>query len=107
MNEDALVVVTLPDGTAAAFPVETVMTARERAAKLGFGPRVQGGTDLNSGTEKLLDSRQLGELLGVNDTLVEQMAKDGRLPCIRIGRLLRFEPSVCKARLRVTEGGPL
>lgn len=102
-----LVVVPMPDGTAAAFPVEAVMEARERAAKLGFGPRVQGDTGLTSDTEKLLDSRQLGELLGVNDTLVEQMAKDGRLPCIRIGRLLRFEASVCKARLRVTDGGAL
>lgn len=41
--------------------------------------------------EPLLDSRQLGELLGVGDTLLEQMAKDGRIPSVRIGKYLRFE----------------
>jgi len=104
--EEALVVVALPDGTAAAFPAAIVMEARERAVKLGFGPRQERGP-LNSGAERLLDSKELAALLGVNDTTIEQMAKDGRLPSIRIGRLLRFEAGVCIARLRVTDGGRL
>ncbi len=108
MNDDPLVVLALPDGTAAAFPAEAVLAAKERAAQLGFGGSTQPQRrDLDSGTEKLLDSRGLGELLGVDSTTVEAMAKDGRLPSIRIGRLLRFEPAVCIARLRVTDGGRL
>lgn len=106
--EEPLVVVALPDGTAAAFPLPTVIEGRKLAAELGFGARPhQRGRDLNAGAERLLDSKAMAELLGVNDTFVEQMAKDGRLPSIRIGRLLRFEPSVCVARLRVTDGGQL
>lgn len=49
-------------------------------------------------------AKQLGELLGVDSTTCEAMARDGRLPSIRIGRLLRFEPSVCVAALRVNDG---
>lgn len=105
-SEDALVVVELPGGTPAAFPVAAVIEARELATQLGFGQREASAVkDLSTGAERLLDSKQLGELLGCDPTTVEAMARDGRLPSIRIGRLLRFEPALCLARLRVTDGG--
>lgn len=107
MTEDPLVLLPFAAGRVTALPVSVVLAGEEQAFKLGFGARQEPRDSLNSGTERLLDSKQLGELLGVNDTLVEQMAKDGRLPSIRIGRLLRFEPALCKARLRVTDGGPV
>ena len=50
--------------------------------------------------ESLLDSRQLAELLGVGDTLLEAMAKGGRIPFFRIGRFLRFKKSEVEAALR-------
>lgn len=104
-DDGPVVVLTLPDGTAAAFPVAALNEARHRAADLGFGQRaVQQGRDLNGGTERLLDSKELGALFGINDTTVEAMAKRGLLPSIRIGRLLRFEPAVCVAALRVNDG---
>ncbi|MDA8348263.1 MAG: helix-turn-helix domain-containing protein [Pseudomonadota bacterium] len=109
MNTESgpLVVVELPGGIPAAFPMAAVMEARQRAAELGFGQHaMQRSGDLNFGTERLVDSKQLAELFGINDTFVEQLAKDGRLPSIRIGRLLRFQPSLCLAALR-TNGGRL
>lgn len=107
-DDGPVVVLTLPDGTAAAFATSELIEARDRAVKLGFTPRAhQQGTNLNSDTERLLDSKALGEVLGVNATTVEAMAKDGRLPSIRIGRLLRFEPRLCLARLRAADGGRL
>jgi excisionase family DNA binding protein len=41
--------------------------------------------------QPLLNSADMAALLGCNDTLVEQMAKEQRIPSIRVGRLLRFE----------------
>ena len=54
------------------------------------------------GAAQLLDSRQLSALLGVGDTLLEQMARDGRLPAVRIGKFLRFDPSEV---LRILKAG--
>lgn len=106
MNEGPLVILSAPGVDPGAYPLEQVRAAQERAFKLGLTAR-QGKDPLNSGTERLLDSKELAAKLGINDTTVEQMAKDGRLPSIRIGRLLRFEAAVCIARLRVTDGGEL
>jgi excisionase family DNA binding protein len=44
------------------------------------------------GSEALLDSRAMGELLGVPDTWVEQAAKTGEIPFVRVGKkYLRFD----------------
>jgi excisionase family DNA binding protein len=48
----------------------------------------------------LLNSADMSALLGCNDTLVEQMAKEHRIPAIRVGRLLRFEPDRVLEALR-------
>ena len=104
---DPLVILPVPGDDPGAFPLELVRAAQKRWRQLGFGVRPERDL-LNSGvSERLLDSKQLGELLGCDATTCEAMARDGRLPSIRIGRLLRFEASVCKARLRVTDGGPV
>ena len=50
--------------------------------------------------QRLLNSADMGALLGCNDTLVEQMAKEQRIPSIRVGRLLRFEPQQVLEALR-------
>ena len=103
MSDDPLVVLPLPGGGAAAFTAEQVLEAEKRAQRLGFGIRTQQGRELNS-PEKLLDSRELGVLFGCDSTTIESMARGGRLPSVRIGRLLRFQPSLCLAALRVNDG---
>jgi excisionase family DNA binding protein len=50
--------------------------------------------------QPLLNSADMAALLGCNDTLVEQMAKEQRIPSIRVGRLLRFEPQQVLEALR-------
>lgn len=60
--------------------------------------------------EPLVDSKAMAKLLGCGDTLVEAMARDGRIPSIRVGlpnrngevKGLRFEPSKVIAALRLT-----
>lgn len=105
MSDDPLLILPLPGGGAAAFTAEQLLEAEERARRLGFGTRAQPqGRDLNGGGEKLLDSRELGALFSCDSTTIESMARDGRLPSVRIGRLLRFEPAVCIAALRVNDG---
>lgn len=106
VNEDPLVIAELPGGEPGAFPLPEVLAAKKRYQEL-FGHSVpQRERDLNR-AEPLMDSTQLGKFLGCDSTTCEQMARDGRLPSLRIGRLLRFEPAVCIARLRVTDGGAL
>lgn len=49
--------------------------------------------------EEFLTARQLAEVLQVSETTVRRLARDGRIPCVRLTpRLLRFNlKSVCRA----------
>lgn len=49
---------------------------------------------------RLLTDRQVAELLAVSPDTVRRWAARGELPCIRLGRLLRFRPSDVDAWLR-------
>ena len=100
MTDDALVViVALPGGSAGAFSMQTVMEAQRRAAELGLS--MPASSTAPTTAERLLDSKAMAELLGVGDTTVEAMARDGRVPSVRIGKALRFEPRAVLAALRV------
>ena len=101
MSAGTVVIVGLPDGTCGAFPLADVVQARRLAAELGLGT----GAGANAAPAvapvvPLMDSRELSAFLGVGDTLLEQMAKDGRLPHLRIGKALRFEPAQVLEALR-------
>jgi excisionase family DNA binding protein len=55
-----------------------------------------GSSDLASRIEKLpgaLKASELAELLNLGKTAVYEMAAKGRIPCIRIGATVRFDPS--------------
>jgi len=43
--------------------------------------------------ERLLTVRELAELLQLHAKTVERMARDGRLPSVRVTGRLRFKPS--------------
>jgi excisionase family DNA binding protein len=91
-------VLTLPDGACGAFTRQELTEARARAAELGFG--TSASVSAPASPEKLLDSKGMAALLDAHDTTLEQMARDGRVPSIRIGKLLRFEPAAVIAALR-------
>jgi excisionase family DNA binding protein len=97
---DVWVVVTLPGGGAAAFTASALAEARERAVSLGLTAPSDSVAESAATALPLVNSTQMAELIGCNDTLVEQMAKDGRIPCVRAGKLLRFEPAAVIAALR-------
>lgn len=40
--------------------------------------------------DRLLDARDVAELLGVKETWVRDAAREGRIPHVRIGRYVRF-----------------
>jgi excisionase family DNA binding protein len=43
--------------------------------------------------EEFLTARQLAEVLQVSESTVRRLARDGRIPCVRLTpRLLRFNP---------------
>ena len=101
-SDDPLVVLPWPGVGTVVLPATVVTEGLERGAQM-FGTSTSVRTPTAT-TEKLLNSQQMGELLGVDSTTVEAMAKDGRVPSIRIGRLLRFEAAVCLAALRRSDG---
>ncbi len=49
----------------------------------------QGG----GGVERLLTLRELAEALQVSETTVRRLVARRRIPCIRLGRVLRFSPA--------------
>lgn len=52
--------------------------------------------------EEFLTARQLAEVLQVSESTVRRLAREGRIPCVRLTpRLLRFNP---KAVYRALDG---
>ena len=48
-------------------------------------------------TERLLDAVEVAERLCVPPTWVRQEAREGRMPCLRLGRYVRFDwPAVAE-----------
>lgn len=50
--------------------------------------------------EKLLNKRQLGDLLQASTRTVDNLIASGQLPVIRIGKLVRFDWGRVKASLQ-------
>ena len=43
-------------------------------------------------TDVLVDAKQIGKLIGLPETSVRRLAREGRLPVFHAGRLMRFSP---------------
>jgi len=41
--------------------------------------------------ERLLDAKEIAERLGVPETWVRESARSGAMPCVRLGRYVRFD----------------
>lgn len=50
--------------------------------------------------EPLIDAREAAKLLGMSPPAVRAAAFRGALPCVHVGRLLRFRPSQLRAVIR-------
>jgi excisionase family DNA binding protein len=96
----ALVVVPLADGRWLALETAQFHDALDAARGLGLGPRSSSSQVAGTENEPLLNSEDMAKLLGIHSTTLESLAKAATIPSIRIGRVLRFEPSAVKAALR-------
>ncbi len=54
-------------------------------------------------SEALLTAREVAALFKASESLVYKLQRDGRLPAIRIGWLLRFHPETVRAFMRGEE----
>jgi excisionase family DNA binding protein len=100
----AIVCLPLAGGGWAAFDREALREAITLAASLGLPASAAAPTETVSTTpERWLNSTEVGEVLGIHSTTVEQLAKSGAIPSARIGKALRFklsvvEPAIAAAR---------
>lgn len=56
--------------------------------------------NLVESSEALWDKDRLAEYLGLHPVTVLRMAREGRIPCIRIGGLVRFDPAEVRDFIR-------
>ena len=42
-------------------------------------------------SERLLDAKEIAERLGVPESWVREPARSGAMPCVRLGRYVRFD----------------
>jgi hypothetical protein len=64
-----------------------------------------GGTAVESGSERLWAVADVAKFLGASESWVRNASASGRLPRLRIGGLLRFDPDRIRAHVR-GEGSP-
>ena len=93
------ILVPLPDGRWLALAPEALRSALDRAEGMGFGPSA-APAQAPVAAEALLDSRAMGERLGVTPEWCEAAAKTGEIPSLRVGRYLRFDPAQVLASLQ-------
>lgn len=92
-----LILIPLPGlGTLALDHVEFDRARKRGAELLGATEPV---SDQISAGEPLLDSAGLARYLGVPASWLSQAARDGRVPCVRVGRRVRFRRSEIEAAL--------
>jgi len=66
------------------------------------GARLRHG---GNGVEQLLTLRDLAQTLQVSETTIRRMVAKRRLPCLRVGRQLRFAPDALSRWLSAREEG--
>jgi excisionase family DNA binding protein len=94
-----VVAVPLVDGRWIALERAEFTAALRRAQELGLTLATQ--PFVATPTEQpLVTSREMAALLGVHDTTVEGYARTGKIPSVRLGKVLRFRPADVVAALR-------
>lgn len=80
-------------------PLGTLQLTREQF-ETALVPTQEGPVAARVSVERWLNSRELSTLTGIGDTTLEQLARQGTIPCIRAGKALRFVLSEVTAALR-------
>ncbi len=70
-----------------------------------MNPIPSTGPPPSTADDRLWTAREAAHFLSVSESWVCQAARAGTLPCIRIGRALRFDPSALRAYVRGETGG--
>jgi len=70
-----------------------------RAGQEAMGATVAAAAAQASDSEPLVDAEKLAEDLGVPCTRIEALARERRIPSVRIGRYIRFRRSAVEAAL--------
>lgn len=90
------VLIPLPGIGTLALDGETYRNALAAGAKLSAVP----GPSSKVSDEPLLDADQLGTLLGIPSTWIEQKAREGVIPSLEFGRWRRYRRSEVEAAVR-------
>jgi excisionase family DNA binding protein len=78
----------------------------ERAAWTGSEhPGGSGTDDRGHALPQLLTLTEVATLLKLNERTIRRMISTRRLPCVRIGRQLRFDPEALSRWLQAREEG--
>ncbi|HEX7124884.1 MAG TPA: helix-turn-helix domain-containing protein [Thermodesulfobacteriota bacterium] len=86
--------------------VPRILGRLERVRGVLFGRLLEGrpsgpSTPRNDAAcERLLTAKEVAELLGLKEKTVYELAKRGEIPCVRIGKFVRFRPSDLRGRPR-------
>jgi len=102
MNAERTVVVLSSPYGPIALTIDQLHSARARASELGADVRAADiERDDASCAERrsLVDAREVARLFSVPPSWVLQRARENRLPHIRIGKYLRFDPDEVRAYL--------
>jgi excisionase family DNA binding protein len=76
------------------------MTREAFEAALAEGSKaIAAPVTTKADAEPLLDAEQLSAKLSIPITWIEQAARDGRVPCVRAGRWVRFSRTAVEAAL--------
>jgi len=89
------VLIPLPGVGTLALEEETYRHALEEGSKLNCPPE-----PFEDPYERLLDSRQLAEVLQVPVTWIEQQAREGNIPSLPFGRRRRYRRSAVESAIK-------
>jgi hypothetical protein len=98
VSDDQLIALPL-GGELLAFTRAELDAARTRARDLGLG-----GQGSSARVEPLVDAAQLAAIMSLPQSWLEEAARQGRIPCVRAGKYVRFEPSAVRAALTTNSG---
>lgn len=63
-----------------------------------------GRSDDASGASMLVDAKVIAEDLGVKESWVREAARQGRIPCVHVGRWVRFDRTAVARVLEESDG---
>jgi excisionase family DNA binding protein len=82
-----------------ALTTDELAAARAAAAQLGFGTGTADQGGAAAADEPLVDAEQLAKRLNLPQTRIEQATREKAIPCVRLGRWIRYRPSAVEQAL--------